>query len=127
MKPQSLSFIYWYVNHITIFFFFLMIRRPPRSTLFPYTTLFRSKYGLNAQRCEITAGHGLRAGKLPFSVHHKIKNTKGVKGDDAGESLIVLLNKFEGRIREGIDGLALLTHVYESEELLRSLHGQHPD
>src|SRR5215213_10681017 len=25
------------------FFFFLMIRRPPRSTLFPYTTLFRSE------------------------------------------------------------------------------------
>src|SRR5436190_17220013 len=28
-----------------IFFFFLMIRRPPRSTLFPYTTLFRSRPG----------------------------------------------------------------------------------
>src|SRR6202030_4648120 len=28
--------------HISYFFFFLMIRRPPRSTLFPYTTLFRS-------------------------------------------------------------------------------------
>src|SRR2546430_7127205 len=28
-----------------IFFFFLMIRRPPRSTLFPYTTLFRSRAG----------------------------------------------------------------------------------
>src|SRR3712207_7694689 len=27
----------------TILFFFLMIRRPPRSTLFPYTTLFRSR------------------------------------------------------------------------------------
>src|SRR2546425_6537597 len=27
---------------ISVFFFFLMIRRPPRSTLFPYTTLFRS-------------------------------------------------------------------------------------
>src|SRR5476651_2226898 len=27
-----------------ILFFFLMIRRPPRSTLFPYTTLFRSNY-----------------------------------------------------------------------------------
>src|SRR5256885_12957723 len=26
-----------------LFFFFLMIRRPPRSTLFPYTTLFRSR------------------------------------------------------------------------------------
>src|SRR5690348_17454125 len=31
-------------NHVMnmLFFFFLMIRRPPRSTLFPYTTLFRS-------------------------------------------------------------------------------------
>src|SRR5687768_18104248 len=28
---------------ISFFFFFLMIRRPPRSTLFPYTTLFRSR------------------------------------------------------------------------------------
>src|SRR2546426_3856806 len=27
-----------------MFFFFLMIRRPPRSTLFPYTTLFRSRH-----------------------------------------------------------------------------------
>src|SRR3712207_9256515 len=36
--------------------FFLMIRRPPRSTLFPYTTLFRSdfhsKYRSIASRCE---------------------------------------------------------------------------
>src|SRR5258708_19009440 len=29
--------------HRITHFFFLMIRRPPRSTLFPYTTLFRSK------------------------------------------------------------------------------------
>src|SRR6185295_19824941 len=34
-----------------IFFFFLMIRRPPRSTLFPYTTLFRSRRG--RERCGI--------------------------------------------------------------------------
>src|SRR3712207_7836629 len=30
------------LKHVCMFFFFLMIRRPPRSTLFPYTTLFRS-------------------------------------------------------------------------------------
>src|SRR5690554_7068765 len=36
-------FLFYYLYFI---FFFLMIRRPPRSTLFPYTTLFRSeKYG----------------------------------------------------------------------------------
>src|SRR2546429_6642970 len=31
------------VAFLVFFFFFLMIRRPPRSTLFPYTTLFRSR------------------------------------------------------------------------------------
>src|SRR3712207_8260566 len=34
----------------SVFFFFLMIRRPPRSTLFPYTTLFRSNWRLNLTR-----------------------------------------------------------------------------
>src|SRR5256886_12921881 len=32
-------------SYLVLFFFFLMIRRPPRSTLFPYTTLFRSRRG----------------------------------------------------------------------------------
>src|SRR5688572_33448862 len=32
-----------------MFFFFLMLRRPPRSTLFPYTTLFRSEAGQRAR------------------------------------------------------------------------------
>src|SRR3712207_8666061 len=31
------------MQYLTCLFFFLMIRRPPRSTLFPYTTLFRSR------------------------------------------------------------------------------------
>src|SRR5260221_5675232 len=33
-----------YTSISVLFFFFLMIRRPPRSTLFPYTTLFRSTF-----------------------------------------------------------------------------------
>src|SRR5438309_11740893 len=32
---------------LTLFFFFLLFRRPPRSTLFPYTTLFRSFHELS--------------------------------------------------------------------------------
>src|SRR3712207_8787607 len=32
-----------YASNEDVCFFFLMIRRPPRSTLFPYTTLFRSR------------------------------------------------------------------------------------
>src|SRR5256885_12540695 len=38
------------------FFFFLMIRRPPRSTLFPYTTLFRSPPGKYTISIEATKG-----------------------------------------------------------------------
>src|SRR2546429_6727642 len=34
-----------------LFFFFLMIRRPPRSTLFPYTTLFRSLHRVVLRSC----------------------------------------------------------------------------
>src|SRR5256885_13296355 len=39
-------------------FFFLMIRRPPRSTLFPYTTLFRSAIGSFYATKLITSGEG---------------------------------------------------------------------
>src|SRR5258708_11785890 len=40
---QSLHYTFNVVSDVFLrFFFFLMIRRPPRSTLFPYTTLFRS-------------------------------------------------------------------------------------
>src|SRR5256885_3777113 len=41
-----------------VFFFFLMIRRPPRSTLFPYTTLFRSmqEQGLPVDQAMIVTG-----------------------------------------------------------------------
>src|SRR2546430_12433174 len=38
------------VMHSFLVFFFLMIRRPPRSTLFPYTTLFRSKVETNVAK-----------------------------------------------------------------------------
>src|SRR3712207_7286269 len=42
-------------------FFFLMIRRPPRSTLFPYTTLFRSDSGLIDLTAPGERGHLVQA------------------------------------------------------------------
>src|SRR5256885_9010934 len=44
ISPRSTS-------HPSSFFFFLMIRRPPRSTLFPYTTLFRSPPSSRPSNC----------------------------------------------------------------------------
>src|SRR3712207_8104745 len=67
---------------LSLFFFFLMIRRPPRSTLFPYTTLFRSlaedgllldaRYVARAVvgiDDEITLGEDLPGCRIDFSVH----------------------------------------------------------
>src|SRR6266545_6277034 len=50
------------------FFFFLMIRRPPRSTLFPYTTLFRSWVD-QAGRQDLTDGDA-GPGRDPRSEEH---------------------------------------------------------
>src|SRR5438552_10298854 len=49
----------FFVHSFTIFlfyssFFFLLIRRPPRSTLFPYTTLFRSRHRPRPSPCSRT-------------------------------------------------------------------------
>src|SRR5688572_31602770 len=54
------------------FFFFLMIRRPPRSTLFPYTTLFRSAGEIAAQRkqYDIAVAHLSRAVRLEDSLFY---------------------------------------------------------
>src|SRR2546427_9386178 len=48
---------------LCLFFFFLMIRRPPRSTLFPYTTLFRSLL-MNTAETNITTNPALQPGVL---------------------------------------------------------------
>src|SRR3712207_7982941 len=55
-----------------VYVFFLMIRRPPRSTLFPYTTLFRS-----------TVGHGRRRGR-----HHPVLRAPGDHVVLAGEQRV---------------------------------------
>src|SRR2546426_10729822 len=49
-----------------IFFFFLMIRRPPRSTLFPYTTLFRSNSRTGREDGSMSCGQS------QFSLRHPI-------------------------------------------------------
>src|SRR5229473_3561049 len=46
--------------------FFLMIRRPPRSTLFPYTTLFRSTIGLRDQVLVTQIDHDRNLRRVPI-------------------------------------------------------------
>src|SRR2546427_11923568 len=62
--------------HILSLFFFLMIRRPPRSTLFPYTTLFRSR-----QR-EHLRSHGTQEHQCPAA-------PKGPELQQAGQECVI--------------------------------------
>src|SRR2546427_13108370 len=63
--------------HFFFFFFFLMIRRPPRSTLFPYTTLFRSE-----RKAIQTRRRGVRLlpwGLCRVCVHFRIRDRKSTR------------------------------------------------
>src|SRR2546422_4860889 len=58
-------------------FFFLMIRRPPRSTLFPYTTLFRSRLGPSPEAPDesraVTDAEGDAAAPFPATTHVRVE------------------------------------------------------
>src|SRR2546427_4606931 len=66
----------WYVYssawHSRLFlFFFLMIRRPPRSTLFPYTTLFRSR-----------RSQAIDSSRWPSTMYSRAKATGGTRSEE---------------------------------------------
>src|SRR5437660_12834934 len=64
----------------TLLFFFLMIRRPPRSTLFPYTTLFRSRIHANPDGAPTN---------LRWVVNHVTARTTGVLHHLLGQVAVV--------------------------------------
>src|SRR3712207_7462797 len=64
-----------------MYFFFLMIRRPPRSTLFPYTTLFRSALCRQQNHGNVARG-GITLEVLAqlqpiHDGHHNVRNDEG--------------------------------------------------
>src|SRR2546430_16307612 len=62
LQKAELSFL--------LFFFFLMIRRPPRSTLFPYTTLFRSVRHSSSAECVFTIWIAMPMPSGAFCLQH---------------------------------------------------------
>src|SRR2546429_6589516 len=74
-----------------LIFFFLMIRRPPRSTLFPYTTLFRSVRVRRGRRCN----SGRHIGDRNLSLRYKFV---GRVRDGAGDRKSTRLNSSHGYI-----------------------------
>src|SRR2546422_7108643 len=82
------------------FFFFLMIRRPPRSTLFPYTTLFRSRLvtavSLSTLRI-VTDGPARRSSRL-LRAYRVSQRRRAEPRNTAGDRKSTRLNSSHGYI-----------------------------
>src|ERR1039457_624681 len=77
-------------------FFFLMIRRPPRSTLFPYTTLFRSEFhDLVIEQSFFACGEGGR-----FRVAGEV--VKDGEGGGGGDVVFSLIERRVGKRRRSL-------------------------
>src|SRR5471030_453201 len=94
--------MYCFLFFLFLFFFFLMIRRPPRSTLFPYTTLFRSNHLIAERRAKLTK---LRERGNPFpndfrrdALAADIATAYGEKSTEALEAAAIRI-RVAGRMR----------------------------
>src|SRR5258707_8348602 len=104
--------------HITVKlcnFFFLMIRRPPRSTLFPYTTLFRSRphRRLIANTDSTRGNWGLRAlARRRWSSHHQSRSEEHTSELQSRQYLVcrLLLEKKKNENRKDNESFKANTH-----------------
>src|SRR3712207_7357725 len=97
-------------------FFFLMIRRPPRSTLFPYTTLFRSVLAVERDErrrhlAQVVHRHGPPAQQRPRAAGRDRKSTR-LNSSHANISYAVFCLKKKKNITE------LKFHYYITSPLI---------
>src|SRR2546430_9034106 len=86
-------------------FFFLMIRRPPRSTLFPYTTLFRS-----------FAGHyldGRSAARQPATIRLTATRSEEHTSELQSQSNLVCRLLLDKKTDAEIEDACRLTHIHD--------------
>src|SRR5947209_16492190 len=87
-----------------------MIRRPPRSTLFPYTTLFRSRRGADRRHCESARGpHYCRRGTDGRAAGRDRKSTR-LNSSHANISYAVFCLKKKKKDRNDENTSALPEH-----------------
>src|SRR2546421_1112729 len=95
-------------------FFFLMIRRPPRSTLFPYTTLFRSRFpGPRPRPPSLSLAPPLR-GRTPSATSRSEEHTSELqsRSDLVCRLLLEKKNKDNGSLpRKILDMMSMVTNL----------------
>src|SRR2546430_11708907 len=100
--------------------FFLMIRRPPRSTLFPYTTLFRSRAPQRVEQVPQRHLNAREGGRVPQRIggrlalpqlHHEVEELRGVVAFERDDELLVVEPVRVGRVEPDRRILAADAHV----------------
>src|SRR3989449_3868503 len=82
-------------------FFFLMIRRPPRSTLFPYTTLFRSLLAVaNTQFTALEKLATIQASAVKSAFEDSVANTRALLSAKDVQEFVTLQNRSEEHTSE---------------------------
>src|SRR3712207_3745001 len=112
--------------HVLIFFV-VMIRRPPRSTLFPYTTLFRSLVSEVAKTATYTHAYADENGFLTLLSDGERLTGAYALGPDAGEWLQQATLAIRGRVpvdtaRDTIQPFPTFSEVYVAA--VKALHAQ---
>src|SRR5258708_6954853 len=112
-----------------LLFFFLMIRRPPRSTLFPYTTLFRSRLDTDHR------GRATRIGLFAGGVAHR-QDRKSTRLNSSHQiisyAVFCLKKKTFHNPRAGTLATSVLNHLRAASHhtswalMLPGLPGPHP-
>src|SRR3989337_4082441 len=97
------------VSCLACFFVFLMIRRPPRSTLFPYTTLFRS---IDKKIDDISYKWGIEREKLALIRDRKSTRLNSSHGS-ISYAVFCLKNKQQLQTAATKHALAISPHVTE--------------
>src|SRR5205085_10388776 len=94
----TFSFFFFFISYslYLFLFFFLMIRPPPRSTLFPYTTLFRSEERFDAHVHE-TVDRRRRVVRMQRR-QHEVAGERGLDRDLGGDRKSTRLNSSHSQI-----------------------------
>src|SRR2546430_12362650 len=90
-----------------------MIRRPPRSTLFPYTTLFRSDHS-SAQRGAVRGGHGASRPRGVFARTARGNAHRGGLSRERGDRKSTRLNSSHSQISYAVFCLKKKTCCHKS-------------
>src|SRR3989449_5764836 len=90
-----------------------MIRRPPRSTLFPYTTLFRSRHARALQERELLLHH---AGERAESLHMRVSHVRD--HGDRGLDHVAQARDLPGNARASLDYERSEEHTSELQSRL---------